>query len=67
MKLRIDAQIELIACKRAAEDAPEWTKLRSARLNRKHTPLIIALVASEEEGAVFAKRSAKSLALPVSW
>src|SRR5262245_57548547 len=62
MKLRIDAQVELIACKGAAADASEWCKLRSARLNRKHPTLIVALVAGEEEGTVFAKRSTDLIA-----
>ena len=59
IKPRIEPQTVLIAEKWAREDASKWNKFWSARLNRLHSPLVIALIAGEEEGAVFADRPAE--------
>ena len=62
MKAHVEAQVELIAEKRAGEDASERGELWSARLNREHAALVVALVAGEEEGPILANRSAELIA-----
>ena len=43
MEAKVKAQVELIAKIRAGEDSSEWSKVRTAGLNRKNSPLIVAL------------------------
>src|SRR6266566_4530612 len=59
MGAHVEANVELIAEIRAGEDSPKWSKVCTARLNRKNSPLVVALVAGEEESAVFAKWAAE--------
>ena len=57
--MHIEAQVELVAEIRAREDSSQCSKVRTGRLNRKNSSLIVALVAGEEESAIFANRPAE--------
>ena len=57
--MHIEAQVELVAEIRAREDSSQGSKLRTGPMNRKNSSLIVALVAGEEESAIFANRPAE--------
>src|SRR5262245_3024861 len=62
MKATVDAQIELVANRRARKYASELGKPGRAWLNRENTPLVVALIAGEEESAILADRPAELIA-----